>query len=88
VAIFHETRLEKVIANHIVSDSLECDLHHSVLTPNGIFEPAKRRSGKPGDTITRLDLNDIPETWEIIDSDWSTSGIWTLTLERNIKIHG
>jgi hypothetical protein len=88
VAIFHDISLEKIIEHHIVSDTCECEVHHSILTVGGIFEPTKRRSQKPGDTITRMNLNGIAEVWEIIDSDWSPDGIWTLTLERNIKIHG
>ena len=78
-AIFNRLQFD-LLEPHAIRDVIECRLSHADLITSGITSPATRYERHKGDTITRGS-----ETWEIIEAVYEV-GMWTLTLEKNIRI--
>lgn len=68
----------------IVRDVIICRIPHATLTAAGMTEPTARYESNTGDRITRTGPAGS-EVWNVVDKKYEM-GLWTLTLEKNVRI--
>lgn len=83
VAIFSTLEVD-ALDPRIVRDVIICRIPHATLTSAGMTEPTARYESSTGDRITRTGPAGS-EVWSVVDKKYDM-GLWTLTLEKNIRI--
>jgi len=68
-----------------IRDLLECDVLHSDLQAVGKESPTVYSERSIGDQIEIDDPDGTPVNWQVIEKRHE-AGIWTLVLEKNIRI--
>lgn len=83
VAIFSTLEVD-TLDPRIVRDLVVCRIPHATLTAKGMTGPETYHERNTGDVITRTGPEGS-ESWKVVDKKYD-SGLWTLTLEKNIRI--
>lgn len=83
VAIFQKIEVD-TLDSRVVRDVIMCRIPHATLTAAGMTEPIARYESNTGDKITRTGPAGS-EIWNVVDKEYDL-GLWTLTLEKNIRI--
>jgi hypothetical protein len=69
----------------VVRDFSTAQILHATLEDNSVTEPTTYMERQTGDQIKTTDPNGSTLTWKVVDKLFD-NGIWTLTLEKNVRI--